>query len=171
MMNEKIEQAFNEQINAETFSAYLYWSVSAYFASIGLDGFARWMTAQAQEEMLHASKFYNTILERGGNVTLTELDAPATEWDSPLEAFEAAYAHEQYITGRIDDLMNLAIEESDHASKSLLQWFVDEQVAEEDSVLQIVDQLKLIGDDGRGLLMLDRELGQRVFTPPPPEAE
>jgi ferritin len=171
MMNEKIEKAYNEQINAETFSAYLYWSVAAYFESIGLSGFSQWMRAQAQEEMLHASKFFNAILERGGKVELTEIEGPDTDWDSPLAAFEAAYAHEQYITGRINDLMDLAIEQGDHASKSLLQWFVDEQVEEEDSVLEIVDQLKLIGDEGRGLLMLDRELGARVFTPPPPEAE
>jgi ferritin len=171
MINEKIEEGFNEQINAETYSAYLYWSVSAYFESIGLSGFAAWMRAQAQEEMLHATKFYDAIVERGGKVQLTALEGPETEWDSPLAAFEAAYAHEQYISGRINDLMDLAIQESDHASKSLLQWFVDEQVEEEDSVLEVVDQLKLIGDDGRGLLMLDRELGQRVFTPPPPEAE
>jgi len=171
MISEKIQKAFNDQLNAETHSAYLYWSMVAYFESISLPGFAAWMRAQVQEEMVHALKFFDTLNERGGRVLLKPLEGPATEWDSPLAAFEAAYKHEQYITGRINDLVKLAREESDNASEIFLQWFVTEQVEEEDSVDKVVRQLKLVGGEGGGLLLLDRELGQRTFTPPPAKGQ
>ena len=171
MISEKIEQAFNDQINAEVHSAYLYWSMVAYFESANLPGFAAWMRAQGQEEMIHASKFFSTVNERGGRVALQPIEGPATEWESPLAAFEAAYAHEQYITGRINDLVQLARQENDNAAQIFLQWFVTEQVEEEDSVNKVVQQLKLVGSNSGGLFMLDRELGQRVFTPPPAEGE
>jgi len=171
MISKRIEQAFNDQINAETHSAYLYWSMVAYFESVNLSGFAAWMRVQAQEEMVHASKFFDVINERSGRVTLQAIEGPAGEWDSPLSAFEAAYAHEQYITGRINDLVALAREENDNAAEIFLQWFVTEQVEEEDSANKVVQQLKLIGDNAGGLFMLDRELGQRAFTPPAGEGE
>lgn len=166
MLNKKIEKAFNEQMNAEMYSAYLYLSMGAYFQSVGMPGFANWMRVQAQEEMVHAMKFFDHINGRGGRVTLKAIDGPPTEWDSAVAVFKHVYEHEQKVTGLINNLVNLAIEEKDHASRSFLQWFVDEQVEEEDSASTVLDRLKLIGDSGNGLFMMDGELGQRVFTPP-----
>lgn len=161
MMNQKIQDAFNKQINAELFSSYLYLSMAAYFESQNLKGMASWMRLQAQEENTHAMKFFDFIHERGGQVILTALDAPKVEWSSPLSAFEEAYKHECKISGMIDDLVNLAIREKDHASNAFLQWFVTEQVEEEASVLEIAEQFKLAGDQRGMLFMLDRELGRR----------
>jgi ferritin len=166
MLGQKIEEAFNEQINWELYSGYLYLSMSAYFLAINLNGFANWMRVQAQEELTHAMKFFDFINERGGRIQLLEAKAPAKEWDSPLAAFEDAYKHEQFVSSRINDLVNLALEEKDHASNNFLQWFVSEQVEEEASVDEVVQKLKLIGSDGGGLFMIDQELAQRVFTPP-----
>ena len=125
------------------------------------------MRAQTQEEVTHAMRFYKHILERGGAVELQPLGQPTPKWSSALEVFEAAYKHEQFITGRIDLLSRLAQSENDFASRTMLQWFVDEQVEEEDNTSRAVQQLKLAGGDGRGLLMLDREMGQRSFAVPP----
>jgi ferritin len=161
MLNDKIQAAMNKQINAELHSAYVYLSMSAYFEDQNLPGFANWMRMQAQEELAHAMRFYSFIHERMGRVLLEPIAAVPTEWDSPLAAFEAAFAHEQKITGMIHDLMNLAQQEKDHAAVSFLQWFVDEQVEEESSADAIVQQLKLVGDSGAGLYMVDREMGQR----------
>lgn len=166
MIKEKIKDAINKQINAEMYSAYLYLSMSAYFESINLKGFANWMKAQVQEEMVHAMKFYDYINERGGRVLLTAIDAPPTQWDSSLAVFEYTYKHEQRVTGLINGLVDLAISEKDHATNNFLQWFVAEQVEEESSADEVVQKLKIAGDQGGGLFMLDRELGQRVFTPP-----
>jgi ferritin len=166
MLKKKIEAAFNEQMNAEMYSAYLYLSMAAYFESTGMPGFANWMRVQAQEEMVHAMKFFDHIIERGGRVTLKAIEGPETEWDSPVKVFEHVYQHEQKVTGLINNLVDLAIEESDHASRSFLGWFVDEQVEEEDSASTVLDRVKMIGGSGNGLFMMDRELGQRVFTPP-----
>ena len=166
MLNQKIEQAFNEQLNAEAYSAYLYWSMSAYFESMNLKGFASWMRVQALEELTHTEKFFNYIAERGGRVKLAAVDAPAVEWDSPLAAFEAAYGHETIVTGRINKLMDLAVAESDHAAQIFLQWFVSEQVEEEASADEVVQKLKLVGDAPGALFMVDNVLGQRVFVPP-----
>ncbi len=171
MIDKKIEDAFNKQINAETFSAYLYWSAAAYFDSINLPGFANWMTCQAQEEMAHAMKFYHHINERGGRVILEAIDAPDTEWDSAVAVFEAAYAHEKYITGRINDLVELTAAEKDHAAGPMLQWFVAEQIEEESSADEILQKLKMIGDAKAPLLMLDRELAGREFSPAQDEGE
>lgn len=166
MIKEKIKDAINKQINAEMYSAYLYLSMSTYFESINLKGFASWMKAQTQEEMVHAMKFYDYVNERGGKVLLTAIDAPPTQWDSTLAVFEYTYKHEQKVTGLINDLVDLAISEKDHATNNFLQWFVAEQVEEESSADEVVQKLKIAGDQGGGLFMLDRELGQRVFTPP-----
>ena len=166
MINEKMEQALNEQLNAEYYSSYLYLSMAAYFESIDLPGFANWMTVQVEEEMFHARKFYNYIIERGGRVILRTIEAPLTEWKSPLDAFEATLAHEQKVTGLINDLVYLARDERDNASEIFLQWFVSEQVEEEDNVNTIIAQLRLIQDNPQGLFMLNKDLGQRVFTPP-----
>ena len=166
MLKKKIEEAFNEQINWELYSSYLYLSMSAYFLSINLNGFASWMRVQALEELTHAMKFFDFINERGGRVELLAVKAPQKEWESPLAAFEDAYEHECLVSGRINDLVNLSLDERDHASNNFLQWFVGEQVEEESSVDAVVQKLKLIKGDGGGLFLIDQELAQRVFTPP-----
>ncbi|MCK4234272.1 ferritin [candidate division WOR-3 bacterium] len=166
MIKERMEEALNRQLNAELYSSYLYLSMSAYFDSINLKGFANWMNVQAQEELMHAMKFYNFILERGGKITLSAIEAPPREWDSPSSTFEIVYKHEQKVTALIHDLVDLSISEKDHATNNFLQWFVTEQVEEEASADGVVQRLKLAGNSSGGLFMLDRELGQRVFTPP-----
>jgi ferritin len=166
MLGKNIEKAFNEQINWELFSGYLYLSMSAYFQSINLTGAAGWMRVQALEEGTHAMKFFDFINERSGRVEILAIKAPQKEWESPLAAFEDAYEHECLVSGRINDLVNLALKEKDHASNNFLQWFVSEQVEEEASVDAVVQKLKLIGSDGGGLFLIDQELAQRVFTPP-----
>ena len=171
MISKKIEDALNDQINAEIYSAYLYLSMVAYFESVNLTGLATWMRAQAQEEMVHAMKIYDFVNERGGRVLLKSIDAPPAEWDSPLAAFEAAYAHEQLVTGRINDLVNLAVAEKDHATNAFLQWFVNEQVEEETSADNVVQNLKMAQNAPGALFIIDRELGQRVFTPPVAKGE
>ncbi len=165
MITKKIEDALNKQINAELYSSYLYLSMSSYFDSIGLRGFANWMRIQTQEENSHAMKLYDYLLERGGRVILSSIDAPQIEWESPLKTFEATYVHEQKVTALINELVNLAIIEKDHATNNMLQWFVSEQVEEEASVSEILDELKFIGDNKSAIFMLNRELAQRVFTP------
>ncbi len=166
MLSDRMQSAINAQINAEVYSEYLYYSMSAYFDSAGLPGMAKWMDCQAQEEHFHAMKLFDYVNERGGRVTLTTIEGPETEWDSPLAVFEGAYAHEQKVTGLINGLMDIALEEKDHGTAQMLQWFVEEQVEEEASATGVVQQLKWIGDSGQGILMLDKELGTRVFTPP-----
>ena len=166
MLNEKMEKALNDQLNAEMYSSYLYLSMAAYFQSINLSGFSTWMRVQTQEEMVHAMKFYDFINERGGRVALGQIEGPPTEWESPLDAFEAALEHEQKVTGLINTLMDLALEGRDHATQIFLQWFVTEQVEEEDSANEVIQKIKLMGDAQGGLFMIDRELGQRTFTPP-----
>ena len=161
MLNKKIQDAFNDQINAELFSSYLYLSMSAYLEDKSMTGMAHWMKLQAEEELEHAMKFVDFIAERGGRVVYKAIETPQAEWNSPLEIFEAAYEHEQYITKRINDLMELTIPEKDFASQIFLQWFVTEQVEEEANADEIVQKLKMIGDGKNGIYMLDRELGQR----------
>jgi ferritin len=164
MITEKMRKALNEQINAELFSAYLYMAMSADFTDKNLMGFANWMKVQAQEEMTHAMKFYDYILGRGGRADLMALEKPQSEWKTPLSAFEAAYAHEQMITGRINSLVELARSEKDPATESMLNWFVDEQVEEESNADELVQKLKMIGDDKAAAFFIDQELKQRVFV-------
>jgi len=168
MLKEKVQEALNKQINYEIYSSYLYLSMAAYFKSVNLDGFSNWMEVQAQEELFHAKKFYDFIHERGGRVTLQEIKAPPTEWPSTLAVFEATLEHERHVTALIDGLVNLALDERDHATNSFLAWFVGEQVEEEASVDQILETIRRIGDAPGPLFMLDRELGARTFTPPTP---
>ena len=165
MISKKMENALNEQVNAELYSAYLYYSMVAYLESINLPGFAAWMRVQVQEELAHVTKLFDFVIERGGKAILKAIDGPPSQWDSPLAAFEAAYKHEQKVTGLIGELVNKAIEEKDHATNNFLQWFVTEQVEEEASADQVVQKLKLVDKAPGGLYMLDKELGQRVFTP------
>ena len=169
MLNKEIADALNSQMNFEMYSANIYMSMATWFDARNLVGFANWMKVQYSEEMFHFTKFYNFINERGGRVLLSGMDAPATEWDSPLAAFDNALEHERIVTGRIDDLVVQATEAKDHATVNFLQWFVGEQVEEEASVDGVIQQLKLMEGAPGGLFMLDRELGQRVFTPPAQE--
>ncbi len=165
MINSKVETALNEQVNAEIYSSYLYLSMSSYFSSINLSGFAQWMKSQALEEMVHAMKIYDYINERGGRVLLTAIDAPPTSWDNPVVVFTETLAHEQKVTGLINNLVDIAIAEKDHATNIFLQWFVSEQVEEEASVDEVLQKLKMVGDQGHGLFMMDRELGARTPAP------
>ena len=166
MIKESVERALNKQINAELFSAYLYLSMATYFDSINLHGFSNWMTIQAHEELTHAERIYYFVQERGGRVILETINNPQNNWENPLRVFEDAYNHEKMITGMINDLVNLVIEEKDHATNSFLQWFVTEQVEEESSVEEVIHKLRLIGDSGKGIYMLDQFLNQRTFAPP-----
>jgi ferritin len=168
MLKKPIEVAINQQINAEFHSAYLYLSMSSYFQSIGLAGCANWMRIQFQEELAHATHFFDYVLERGGHVTLTPIGEVKVNFKSALHAFEETLAHEMNVTALINNLMDIAIKESDHATKSFLQWYVDEQVEEEANVEQILHNLKLINGEGQGLLMMDREMQARVFVNPFP---
>lgn len=166
MISKKLEDAINYQINRELYSEYYYLSMASYFSSIGLTGFENFFLVQVEEERFHAMKLYKFLNERGGRVNLQSIEQPKTEFNSPLEVFELAYEHEKLVSGLINKLMDLAIEENDHAAKNHLNWYVDEQVEEEDSMNTIVNKLKLIDGGGYGLLMLDNELAQRTFTPP-----
>ncbi len=166
MLNTRLEVELNKQLNAELYSAYLYLSMSAFLASKNLSGFSNWMKVQFEEEQFHALKLYNYIIDRGGKVTLTEIKAPKTEWHDILDVFKDVLAHEEKVTGLINELVNVAMEEKDHATVSILQWFVTEQVEEEATVSDLLDQLKLVEGKGSGLFILDREAKQRVFTPP-----
>jgi ferritin len=160
-LSNRLQEAMNEQIKNELYSAYLYLSMSAYCDAANLPGFAHWMQMQAQEEQAHAMKFYEFIYERGGRVVLQAIDQPPVEFQSPLAIFEQTLEHEQKVTAMIHDLYALAVEEKDYASQAFLQWFVTEQVEEEASATQIVETLKMIGDKGHALIMLDRQLGRR----------
>jgi ferritin len=161
MLSDNMQAALNKQLNAELYSGYLYLSMNAYFKTLNLDGFANWMYYQAQEELTHGMKFYDFINQRGGQVTLDLIEAPPASWESPLAAFEATLAHEQKVTGLINDLMEVALTERDHATQIFLQWFVSEQVEEEESVGGVLEQLKLMGAAEGGLFMIDRELAKR----------
>jgi ferritin len=166
-MKEKMQEAINEQINAEIYSAYLYYSMASYFESLSLKGFAHWMRLQVLEELTHAQKFTAFAHDRGAKVVMRQVEGPPSEWASPLEAFESTYRHEQEVTSRINRLVDLALKESDHATYNFLQWFVGEQVEEEASADEIVQKLKLVGKAEGGLFLVDQELSQRAFTPPP----
>ncbi len=166
MISKKLENAINDQLNAELYSAYLYLSMAAYFESKNLSGFANWMRMQAQEEQVHAMKFFDFLNERGGRVILKDIKASQSEWKSPLDVFKNVYSHEQKVTSLINNLVNIAVKENDHATNNFLQWYVAEQVEEESSADEIVKKLELVGDSGHALFMVDQELGKRVFTQP-----
>ena len=166
MLDQKIQDTINDQMIFEMYSANIYLSMATWFDQKNLSGFASWMKVQYQEEMFHAMKFYGYINERGGQVLIEGIDAPPTEWASPLAVFENALEHERLVTSRINDIVALATEERDFATLNFLQWFVSEQVEEEANVDGVVQQLKLMQGAPGGLFMLDRELGQRVYTPP-----
>ena len=166
MLSKKMAKALNAQINAETFSAYLYMSMAAWFDNKNLTGFANWMKIQVQEELFHAQKFYNYVFERGGRVIMDAIEKPETEWKSVLDVFEFTLTHEQKVTSLINNLVEVSRDQKDNATYNFLQWFVSEQVEEESSVDAVIQKLKLIGDFGPGIFMIDQELAGRVFTPP-----
>ena len=161
MFNKKLQNAINDQIQRELESAQIYLSMAAYFDSANLPGFAQWMKMQFQEEQAHAFKFYDYVFDRGGQVILQALGQPPTEFQSPLDVLEQTLAHEQKVTGHINDLYALAVEEKEYSSQIFLQWFVEEQVEEEKAAGDIIALLKRVGDNEHALMMLDRELGQR----------
>ncbi|MCT4672134.1 MAG: ferritin [Prolixibacteraceae bacterium] len=164
MIKEVVAKSINDQINKEYYSSYLYLSMSAYFEAEGLKGFANWMRIQAKEESDHAEKFFNYLNERGGRVELKAIEQVPTDFDGIVKVFDQVLEHEEMITASINDMMDVAFEAKDHATKSFLQWFVDEQVEEEATVGDIINSIKLIKGDGQGILMMDRELGSRVYT-------
>lgn len=166
MIHEKMEKAFNEQINKELYSSYLYLSMAAYFQNLGLSGFANWMRVQVQEENFHAMKMFDYVINRGGKVILETIDKPEYVWKSVLEVYEETLKHEEYVTSLIYKLSDVADEVKDRASISFLQWFIDEQVEEEATASDVIAKLKLISDNGDALYAMDKEFAARVFTPP-----
>ena len=161
MISKKMEKAINEQINKEIYSAYLYLAMAAQCENMGFKGFGNWFKVQYQEELSHAMKFFDYINDQGGRVELAAIKQPPMTFKSPLAMFEQAYKHEQYVTQSIHGLVDLAVKEGDHATNSMLKWFVDEQVEEEAHASEIVTQMSMIGPSGAGLLYLDGKLGKR----------
>jgi ferritin len=166
MISPKMLDAINKQINAELYSGYLYLSMSAYYQSKNMPGFANWLYVQMQEEQAHAQILYNHVVDRSGRVVLLPIAGPPTDWPSIGKPFEDAYEHEQKVTAMINNLVDIAISEKDHATNAMLQWFVNEQVEEEKNTSYVAEQVKMVGDAQGGLLLLDRELAARVFVPP-----
>lgn len=167
MLSKKIEDALNAQINAEMWSAYLYMSMAAYCHSIGQTGMGTWFEVQFREEQDHAKLFFNYIVSRNGRVSLKPIAEVPFEWKSVLDVFENTLKHEEYVTSLINKLFALTTEENDYATQSMLKWFIDEQVQEEETAQTIIDNLKMIKDNGYGIYMLDKELGARTYTPTP----
>lgn len=166
MINEKMEKAFNDQINKEFYSEYLYLAMKAYFTELNLQGFVNWFDVQVQEEHAHGMGMYDYLLERGGKVEFMAIDKPVIEGSTPVEIFEQVLKHEEFVTSRINALMDVAEEVKDRAALSFLDWYLKEQVEEEASVSGVLATLKLIGDDKKALLMLDKDLATRVFNAP-----
>jgi len=161
MISKTIETALSKQVNRELYSAYLYLAMSSYFETVSLKGFAKWMRLQAKEEQMHAMKFYDYVVASGGKVTLGDIEAPRSKWASAGKVFEETYAHEQKVTGMINNLVDLAKKENDHATFEMLQWFVKEQVEEEEHASDILNQITLVGDVPGHLFWLDHQLGKR----------
>lgn len=169
MVSKKMQETLNGQLNAELYSAYLYLAMAAYYEDSDLPGFANWMRVQAQEELTHAMKFYEYLIQRGSRVILDAIEQPQKEWESPLAASEHVLKHEKKVTGLINELVDLAVEEKDHATNNFLQWFVAEQVEEEESAGGVLQKVRLAADSSSGLLMVDSELAKRVFNAPSSE--
>jgi len=165
-MDPKMLKEINQQIQEETYSGYIYLAMAADLESNGFKGMATWMQVQAREEKIHADIFLNYILERGEKVELEAIQKPPSSWESPLAVIKDALEHEVHITGRINHMVKVARELNDNATHNMLQWFVEEQVEEEANVGEAVQQLEIVGEDGRGKLMIDREMGSRVFNVP-----
>ena len=166
MIGKKMEKALNEQINKEMYSAYLYMAMSTYSDTVGLKGIANWFMVQYHEEMLHAMKIYEYVMRTGGKVKLAAIQAPPSDFGTPLNLFKKTLEHERFITKSINDLVNLAIAEKDHASNIFLQWYITEQIEEEENDNDIIAQLELVGSGKEGIFMVDKELGTRMTTVP-----
>jgi ferritin len=168
MIKKVMEDAINAQVARELYSSNLYLSMAGFYHSLNLTGFANWMRVQAQEEMAHAIKLFDYLLDRGGHAIINEIPAPPSVWDNPLAAFETAYEHEQMVTSWINNLADLAVKEGDHATHILLNWFITEQVEEEASTGEKVERIRMVEGSKAGLFMIDNELKTRIYTPPPP---
>lgn len=166
MISENMANALNEQINKEFYSEFLYLAMKAEFSKLNLQGFVNWFDVQVQEERAHAFGMYDYLIERGGNVELLTIEKPVIEGETPVEIFEHVLRHEQYVTSRINHLLDVAEEEKDRAAISFLDWYLKEQVEEEANVGRVLATLKLIGDDKNALLSFDKDLAARVFTAP-----
>ncbi len=166
MLSDKMIKAINGQINREMYSSYLYLGMASYAVSEGLSGIANWFNIQVQEELSHAHKMYDYVNQQGGRVVLLDIEQPPQEFSSIKELFEKTLEHEKIVTGLINQLVDFAKAEKDHATEIFLQWFVTEQIEEEANATDILQKMKLMGKDGNGLFMIDSELGKRVFTPP-----
>lgn len=167
-MNKKVVQAITEQVNKELYSAYLYMAMEQYLEDQDMSGMANWMYQQALEEQFHARKMMRYLNSRGEKVVLKQIDEPKIEWASIKEVFDDVLEHEQFVTNSINDIQSIAVDIKDYATMNFLQWFIDEQVEEEEAATDLIKQLKLIGDSGYGLLMLDKEMAQRTFIEPTP---
>ena len=161
MITKKMAKELNEQMNKEFYSAYLYLSMSAYCSKKDFTGAASWFLLQYQEELQHATRFYNYLIEQDATVSLKTIEKPQKKFGSLLETYQQSLAHEQMMTSTLNELSNKALNDKDHATYNLLQWFINEQVEEESTVSEIISKLKLVKDDGYGLLMVDNELGKR----------
>ena len=168
MIPKRVRDEMNEQVRHELESAYIYLSMAAWFEGQNLDGMAHWMRVQVHEETIHAMKFFDHIAERGGTVELLPLKQLKTGWNSALEAWKDAYAHEQFVSERVRTITKVVREEMDFAAEPLCAWFNNEQIEEESNTAKAVANLEMVGDDRQGLLMIDRELGTRVFPPGSP---
>lgn len=171
MISKAMTEALNSQINKEIYSSYLYLGMSAFAARKGMQGVSNWFFVQTQEELTHAQRIYDYILRQGAGVELDAIAKPDHAFKSVLDLFEKSLEHERFVTASINALVDLAVKERDHATEVFLQWFVNEQVEEEESVATIIDQIRLAGETGGGMFMIDRELAARVFTPPVAAAE
>lgn len=166
MLSKTMTDALNKHINAEIYSAYLYMAMSAQASFSGFPGMANWFAIQTKEELAHTEKLYAYVNSQGQHVILEAIEQPQTKFTGPLDMFEITLAHEQTVTGLINKLADLAVEEKDHATQIMLQWFISEQVEEEENARDILDRIKLAGNEGQGLFMIDKELSARVFVPP-----
>ena len=166
MLNENVEKAFNAQINAELYSEYLYLAMCAYFKNANLNGFANWMSIQVQEERAHAMGMFDYVFRRGGKVQLEAIEKPQTEWNSPVDVFKTGVAHEKLVTSKINELASVVQENNDRAASIFLNWYINEQVEEEESFSDILHQLEMIQDNPAALFALDKELGARQFVAP-----
>ena len=168
MLDKKMQDAFNSQINWELYSGYLYLSMASKFADVGMSGGQNWMTVQYQEELAHARIMFSYVLTRGGRVLLEAIPQPETDWKDGLAMFEEALAHEQGVTARIHEMASLALELKDHATYNFLQWFISEQVEEEETAMDMVQKFKMAGEHPAGLYQLDKELATRAYNAPTP---
>ncbi len=166
-MDKKINDIINEQINKEIYSEYYYYSMAAYFKNEGLDGFANYFMVQAEEEHFHAMKFFNYVYERGGQVIVEAIKKPPTNFENAADVFKKALEHEQFVTASINNIMDIARDIKDYAAQSFLNWYIDEQVEEEDNMRTLLDKVTIAANHPNAMFMLDEKLGMRAFTPPP----